>query len=111
MNTQPLLFSEPAIAETGVWCTLTEGIDPAEWANVCRKIGQLTPDRFAEAQDFLNTKPVKKQRFLSHLRTFLPFTANNPDSLRNRLKRVFCFDRAEVAHLPLVCLGPEGLDK
>ena len=25
---QGLLFSEPSIAETGVWCKLEEGIDP-----------------------------------------------------------------------------------
>ena len=35
-STQGLLFSEPSIAETGVWCTLNPGIDPAEWAfHVC----------------------------------------------------------------------------
>lgn len=105
MNTQPLLFSEPAIAETGVWCTLTEGIDPAEWANVCRKIGQLSPERFQKTKNRLS--PQKP----SHFRTFIPFTANNPDSLISRLKRVFCFDQSEVAHLPLVCFGPEGLNR
>ena len=32
MASQGLLFSEPSIAETGVWCNLADGIDPAEWA-------------------------------------------------------------------------------
>jgi hypothetical protein len=36
MASQALLFSEPSIAETCVWCELSEGIDPAEWAVVCR---------------------------------------------------------------------------
>lgn len=97
MNTQPLLFSEPSIAETGVWCTLTEGIDPAQWANLCRKLGQLTPEQFQEAKNTL--MPPKSHHS----------TLRSPDSLFSRLKRVFTFDQAEVAHLPLVCFGPEGL--
>ena len=96
MNTQPLLFSEPAIAETGVWCMLTDGIDPAKWAAICRQIGQLTPDRFTEVQDLLAVHPKSS-------------IERNPDSLISRLKRVFSFNQAEVAHLPLVCFGPEGL--
>ena len=97
---QGLLFSEPSIAETGVWCTLNPGIDPAEWAGICRKIGQLSPNRFAEVVDFLNRKDGKP----SHFRF-----STNPDSLFSRLKRVFSFSQAEVAHLPLVSIGPERL--
>ena len=88
MNTQPLLFSEPSIAETGVWCSLADGIDPAEWAYLCRQLGNLPEGRF---------QVVKKQ------------LTPNPDSLRSRMKRIFCFSQAEVAHLPLVCVGPEGM--
>mgnify|MGYP001554215649 CR=1 FL=1 len=36
MVSQGLLFSEPSIAETGVWCELSTGIDPAEWESLCR---------------------------------------------------------------------------
>lgn len=100
-NTQPLLFDIPSIAETGVWCTLADGIDPAQWAGICRKIGQLSPDRFAEVQDFLNgnnSKPSRSRFFAK------------PDSVFSRLKRVFCFNQADVAHLPLVIIGPGGLE-
>ena len=38
MASQGLLFSELSIAETGVWCTLNDGIDPAEWAGLCRNL-------------------------------------------------------------------------
>ena len=41
-----LLFSEPSIAETGVWCKLNDGIDPAEWASLCRFLGKLSPREF-----------------------------------------------------------------
>ena len=43
---QGLLFSEPTIAETGVWCELSEDIDPAQWAGVCRKIGRFSLLKF-----------------------------------------------------------------
>lgn len=45
-KSQGLLFSEPSFAETGVWCQLAEGIDPAEWAGLCRFIGNLSPQGF-----------------------------------------------------------------
>jgi hypothetical protein len=88
MASQGLLFSEPSIAETGVWCTLNDGIDPAEWAYLCRKLGQMSSGRFQEARSKLSS---------------------DPDSLRTRLRRIFCFDRAESAHLPLISIGPSGL--
>jgi hypothetical protein len=46
MVSQGLLFSEPSIAEACVWCELSEGIDPAEWANLCRYIGTLSLKEF-----------------------------------------------------------------
>lgn len=103
-NTQPLLFDIPAIAETGVWCQLNDGIDPAQWAGICRRIGQLSPDRFAEIMDFLADRPQSpKQRWNISLQ-------RNSDSLFSRLKRVFSFNQTEVSHLPLISIGPEGLN-
>ena len=46
MASQELLFSEPSIAETGIWCTLSDGIDPAQWASLCRFIGTRSPRQF-----------------------------------------------------------------
>jgi len=34
------------MAETGVWCSLTDGIDPAQWASLCRFIGTRSPREF-----------------------------------------------------------------
>jgi len=97
-NTQPLLFDIPAIAETGVWCQLADGIDPAEWAGLCRQIGQLPPKRYAEIREFLGNNPK-------------PTVTSKPDSLFYRLKRVFCFNQADAAHLPLVSLGYARVDR
>jgi hypothetical protein len=46
MKSQGILFAEPSIAETGVWCQLSEGIDPAQWASLCRFIGIKRPHEF-----------------------------------------------------------------
>ncbi|AQT69926.1 hypothetical protein STSP2_03126 [Anaerohalosphaera lusitana] len=85
---QGLLFSEPAIAETGVWCELNEGIDPAQWAQLCRQLGSMSPGQFKRAQKKL-----------------LP----NPDGLIQRLKRMFTPDANPNTDTPLVSLGPSGI--
>ena len=86
MSSQGLLFAEPAIAETGLWCELADGIDPARWAHLCRYLGNLTPEQFKKAEKRLYT---------------------DPDSVKNRLKRIFFFDQHECDGLPLVCVGQE----
>jgi hypothetical protein len=56
MATQELLFSEPSIAETGVWCNLSEGIDPADWAILCRYIGTLSQKDFVQLKSRIMPK-------------------------------------------------------
>lgn len=93
-NAQPLLFDIPTIAETGVWCQLADGIDPAEWAGLCREIGQMSPKQFANVQENISGTPNS-------------VSIPNPDSLISRLKRVFTFNQAEVMRFPLVSIGPD----
>lgn len=87
-NYQPLLFSEPSIAETGVWCELNEEIDPGEWAALCRFIGGMGK------RDF---EIVRKK------------IVGSPDSLKNRVKRLFVGSYDRMAGMPLVSLGPSGI--
>ena len=87
-QSQALLFSEPMYTETGVWCELADGLDPKEWASLCRYIGNLSPNEF---------RRVKKKIY------------PNPDSIMNRLKRLFVFEQWETAGLQLVCLDPAGM--
>ena len=87
-QSQGLLFSEPLYTETGVWCELTDGLDPQEWASLCRYIGSLSPKQF---------RRVKKKIY------------PNSDSLWNRLKRAFSFEEWETAGVPLLCFDPAGL--
>lgn len=89
-ESQGLLFSEPDIAETGVWCQLSEGIDPENWAYICRYLGRLSPTEFKKAQ---------KRLF------------GSPDSVFSRFKRLFWFEQAEYEGVRVVSLGhgkPEG---
>jgi hypothetical protein len=81
---QGILFSEPSIAETGIWCELNPGIDPAQWAYLCRYLGTRDPKEFQELQDKI-----------------LP----DPDSVMSRLKRIFRFQQSEVVGVPVVCSG------
>ena len=87
-NSQELLFSEPSIAETGVWCELNEGIDPAEWASLCRYIGSLG------ARDF---EVVRKK------------IGGSPDSLGSRVKRLFDLSHSNAVKVPVLSIGPSGI--
>ena len=88
MPSQGLLFSEPLYSETGVWCELREGIDPEEWAGLCRSLGSLSPKRF---------RKVRKKVY------------GSPDTLLRRLKRLFMFDGCQLAETPILSLGPSGI--
>ena len=59
---QGLLFSEPSIGETRLWYKLKEGIDPAEWAKVCRHLGTLNSAEFERISAMLMPKPKQAPR-------------------------------------------------
>jgi hypothetical protein len=87
MVSQGLLFSEPSIAETCVWCELSEGIDPGEWASLCRYIGTLT---------FKEFECVKKK--------ILPKPAENKSKSQG-----VSYHSDDSVTIPLVSIGPSGI--
>ncbi len=87
MASQGLLFSEPSIAETCVWCDLSESIDPAEWASLCRYIGTLSLMEF---------EWVRKKFLPQHI------------SMKNKLKGI-CHRSDNLLKIPLVSIGPSGI--
>ena len=87
MAPQALLFSEPSIAEACVWCELSEGIDPAEWAALCRHLGTLAAGEFGR---------VRKK--------ILP----EPDKIGTGTNRRLCRTDTLV-RVPLVSIGPSGI--
>jgi len=87
MVSQGLLFSEPSIAETCVWCELSEGIDPAEWASLCRYFGTLSLIEF---------EYVRKKFLQQH------------SSVESKLKGI-CHHSDNLVEIPLVSIGPSGI--
>ena len=87
MVSQGLLFSEPSIAETCVWCELSEGIDPAQWAHLCRYIGTLTLQEF----ECVKKKILSKSNEVK----------SQPQSIHH--------SSGNSAKIPLVSIGPSGV--
>ena len=87
MVSQGLLFSEPSIAETCVWCELSEDIDPAAWANLCRYIGTLSLKEF----EYVRRKILPKSI-----------------SVESKPKRI-CQRSDNWVKIPLVSVGPSGI--
>jgi hypothetical protein len=87
MASQGLLFSEPSIAETCVWCELSEGIDPGEWASLCRYIGSMTVREF---------KCVKRKILSNH------------SDIKSRSQKISCHSEDSVK-IPIVSIGPSGI--
>lgn len=88
VKSQAVLFSEPNYSETGVWVELSEGIDPADWAYLCRYIGKMSPKEFNK---------VKRRIYGNH------------DSLLKRFRSLFKFEQEEFEGIPLVSVGYEKL--
>jgi len=82
MIAQGLLFSEPSIAETGIWCKLADGIDPAQWASLCRFIGSRSPREFDAIVRMVRGR-------------------ENSSSVTS--------EKAKDVRMPLVSIGPSGI--
>lgn len=89
MQSQGLLFSEPSIAETGVWCELADGIDPAKWARICKHIGNLSPNEFEQVSSILISEPIKAE-----------------NSVFAGIKRLIHFGSDKSCSLPIVSISP-----
>jgi len=94
MTLQTCLFSESSVMETGLWCELTQGIDPLDWAYLCRFLGQQTPTSFAAiARNLLMEDPLTPSAASPHrfgaAQSRLGETGSSP--------------------APLVSLGPSGI--
>lgn len=88
MVSQGLLFSEPSIAETCVWCELSEGIDPAQWASLCRYIGTLTYKEF---------EGIKRKILSKH------------GEVNSKSQRICHHSDDFLKNVPLVSIGPSGI--
>ena len=82
---QGLLFSEPSFAETGVWCQLADGIDPAKWARICRHIGSLNFAEFQRISAMLIPEPKMANSDIKRKnKTELPLVSIGPGKPSDR---------------------------
>ena len=88
MVSQGLLFSEPSVAETGVWCTLSEGIDPAKWARLCRFIGTRTREEFDHIFDttIASSQIRKKHHYHFEKETPMPLVSIGPSGIGGKFQ-------------------------
>ncbi|MHC4545985.1 MAG: hypothetical protein ACYTDW_16720 [Planctomycetota bacterium] len=82
MESQGILFAEPSIAETGVWCSLSEDIDPAQWASLCRFIGTRSTREF----DIIVKMVIGREN-----------------------SAAVSAEKAKDVRMPLVSIGPSGI--
>lgn len=83
-------FNELSHCEIAVWCKLEPGIDPAQWASLCRFLGRLNPTAFkAISRGLSRTRLLKGARRL--VDDLLDTPKGTPDAP------------------PLISLGPSGV--
>ncbi|MFA6175038.1 MAG: hypothetical protein WC765_00495 [Phycisphaerae bacterium] len=77
MKSQGILFSEPSCAETAVWCELSDGIDPAKWARLCREIGKLNTSEFENISNVF----MSQIKHISGVKENIPLVSIGPSCL------------------------------
>ncbi len=94
MVRQDVLFSQACIAETGLWCELAPGIDPVDWARICRFLGHLRPDRFQTVCAWLRriaeneiSPPQPEARVSAHTAPSKPLVSLGPSGLGGPYQR------------------------
>ena len=89
MVSQGLLFSEPSVAETGVWCALTDGIDPAQWAQICRYIGTRKRDEFEHIRETILHESKFKRKSNPHSQYSLsaPLVSIGPSGIGGQFQK------------------------
>ncbi len=87
------VFNEFADSQTAVWCQLSPGIDPDQWAFICRCLGSLPPQQFLDVSSQLQMshKNVKKA-LKEHVRGLLGLNST-----------------ANTSDIPIVSTGPSGI--
>lgn len=87
------VFNELSQSPHAVWSPLAPGIDPKQWARVCRIIGQLNPTDF---QKIYQEGACGQRRKLVRV-------------LRRFVQDVLSYDAEVPPDTPLVSRGPSGL--
>lgn len=84
------VFNELGGVEYGLWCDLSAGIDPTQWASVCRWLGHLEAGEFEELLGRL-----RRRRLVDGARRLAKAIMGAPDKAEGQA--------------PLISVGPSGL--
>ena len=92
MSSKGRIFNEFSAGEIAIWCRLNPGIDPSQWACLCRLLGSLSPSQFNEI--YVRTRPARNRI---------------KSAVKRHVVGLLGFDGEVTGEIPLVSTGPSGL--
>ena len=92
MSSQGRIFNELGAGEIAVWCRLNPGIDPSQWALLCRLLGSLSPSQF---DDIYSRTRSRRHRLKS--------------AVKRHVVGILGFEGEVTGEIPLVSAGPSGI--
>ncbi|MCP4712689.1 MAG: hypothetical protein GY869_29025 [Planctomycetes bacterium] len=95
-----MVYNELAAGEFSVWSHLNPGIDPGQWAKLCRTIGGLSPREFTSLAALVQGHRCLKQALKQQVEGMLGL-----DSGVGELSK----SKVGGGKKPLVSMGPSGL--
>lgn len=81
-----------------VWSNVNNGIDPSQWALLCRQIGKLSPREFTTVVALVNAHHSLKIALKGHIEGLLGIDRQEESSQGSRQE------------LPILSVGPSGIN-
>ncbi len=78
-------------APHAVWCKLNSQIDPTQWANLCRMLGQMPADSFEQ----IYTQTLSRKKIKSFVQKLV--------------HAITSYDATEDPQVPVTSIGPSGI--
>ena len=95
-----MVYNELSAGEFSVWSHLNAGIDPGQWARLCRMIGGLSAREFTGLAALVQGHRCLKQALKQQAADMMGLDSGVGDVSRGKL---------DGGEMPLVSMGPSGL--
>lgn len=102
MYSKSLNYNELSKNEYSVWANLNSEIDPAQWAKLCRQIGNLSPTEFTTVVALVNAHKSLKNALAGHIKGILGIGEDGQVGSRRSSQEV-------RQGMPILSVGPSGL--
>lgn len=102
MYSKPIIYNELSSNEYSVWAKVNNGIDPSQWASLCRQIGNLSRNEFSGVVALVNAHLSLKSAVKRQVEGNLGIGDGQVGS------REDCQGSRE--ELPLLSVGPSGIN-